>query len=998
MGDFALSADTQRDSFPAQMARQMQTSCTQPLIQPPGLGNPPGFASLPVIVPAAWQTSVLEELPPKPIANLSVPGLRLAEAAKLRPVEPLVHRRDAKQTLVNLCWGLPALLRGEREALLTQVEYAAAQRPTFALVALGYCELLEAALAGAPGALPDFGSFCADYAALLTGLKAAGAQLLVLTIPDPLDTACFSALDPAAQILKVEPDFLREAYGLHAGELLTVTGLNEIGFQLFGRTRQPLPAQATLSAEVGKQISSRVGELNVAIDAIAQEHGALCYDLHALFQRVRREGINLGARRLTAGYLGGFYSLNGCYPGATGQAIIANELLHFLNRAYGADFPQIDLQAVLAADPVAAYRPAPGPCWPTSQLAALAQAAAPEPVAARVVQRRRGAAKSAPASVAPLVPVHTTAAGPLQLPPGLEQTLPLSKAASYFGDGIAALNCRDAQGIQWGSCGSLLFGGLAMVDSHLSGYLHIKFAPPVGDLTRFEVSLRDGLVGDDAVLVTPQYFKMAFQQSRVDAVPGQVSAGTLNLATGEVSELQVYARYSSTALLALLSVNPTFPRQPLSFPGPYGSAWAKFEPRADGNLDFTFYGSTFVPLGKDIVWPLNFTGPALQFATIPAAGTVMHPHLHLSTKEPVAPAPADAPPEIPFNTLQELTLYTHNSSFGDAFTLDAAGLGGPAKGRSHILGRVQLQFGARCGDSVPVAISHLDAGGVLKPLEASPITAVFPGRLYHGPRGFNEFLRFPLRTYSLDDLAILDDPFDLAIGMVDLQTGRFINELLHRGFINQDLIFALLRVEPRTPKDSFYFRGPARLERNSDGRMVFRYQGVVRVPYPEGFLFPNPNLTTGIAIGPNSVLDPFLWIRALEDDAAAQAVKEGRGDNVLSSAGERFSYRYRIANDRGREAALFEYENHTQQGRFRLHSLAWVGFSNALGAVPRPGAYDTVTFTGLGLWHKDGVESWQPAAVQVSTSPVTPYVGIQIGSGDVSDVNTKPENEQQALP
>ena len=53
LGDFTLSADTQVDSFPAQMARQMQTPFTQPLIQPPGLGQPPGFAALPVIVPVS---------------------------------------------------------------------------------------------------------------------------------------------------------------------------------------------------------------------------------------------------------------------------------------------------------------------------------------------------------------------------------------------------------------------------------------------------------------------------------------------------------------------------------------------------------------------------------------------------------------------------------------------------------------------------------------------------------------------------------------------------------------------------------------------------------------------------------------------------------------------------------------------------------------------------------------------------------------------------------
>src|SRR5262249_39981322 len=148
MGDFALNGDTQRDSFPAQMAQQMQTPFTQPLIQPPGIGSPPGFTQLPVIVPAAMQTSVLEQLPPAPVSNLSAPGLTLNEALNLRPVQPLVHRRNAKQTAVNLFWGVLPLTHGGTGALPTQAEYAVERRPTFAVVELGYSEVLQAAVQG----------------------------------------------------------------------------------------------------------------------------------------------------------------------------------------------------------------------------------------------------------------------------------------------------------------------------------------------------------------------------------------------------------------------------------------------------------------------------------------------------------------------------------------------------------------------------------------------------------------------------------------------------------------------------------------------------------------------------------------------------------------------------------------------------------------------------------------------------------------------------------
>src|SRR5262245_54206322 len=39
MGDFVLSDETAKESFPAQMARQMGAPFVQPLIQPPGIGN-----------------------------------------------------------------------------------------------------------------------------------------------------------------------------------------------------------------------------------------------------------------------------------------------------------------------------------------------------------------------------------------------------------------------------------------------------------------------------------------------------------------------------------------------------------------------------------------------------------------------------------------------------------------------------------------------------------------------------------------------------------------------------------------------------------------------------------------------------------------------------------------------------------------------------------------------------------------------------------------------
>src|SRR5262249_11107098 len=154
-----------------------------------------------------------------------------------------------------------------------------------------------------------------------------------------------------------------------------------------------------------------------------------------------------------------------------------------------------------------------------------------------------------------------------------------------------------------------------------------------------------------------------------------------------------------------------------------------------------------------------------------------------------------------------------------------------------------------CGSTVPIAVSTTTAGGTLGLMDPTPLAQLFPGRLTPGPAGFYENLRFPLRTYSLNDLAIIDDPFDIAVGSVYLRSGRLCHPILHRGFNDQDLMFELLRVESCTPQSSFLFRGPGGFSKDRGRTSVFEFYGQVHIPYPSGFAFPDPNLATGFPIG-----------------------------------------------------------------------------------------------------------------------------------------------------
>jgi hypothetical protein len=256
--------------------------------------------------------------------------------------------------------------------------------------------------------------------------------------------------------------------------------------------------------------------------------------------------------------------------------------------------------------------------------------------------------------------------------------------------------------------------------------------------------------------------------------------------------------------------------------------------------------------------------------------------------------------------------------------------------------------------------------------------------------GHNEFLRFPNQSYYLDDVYLIEDPFDLALGAVDVRTGAVIGDMLHRCFIGQNLFFALVRVEPRTPKESFRFRGPAALQCGPSGALSFQFKGTLKIPYPAGFLFPDPNLSTGTAIGPDSQLDPYVEIVAFRDASAAVGGKvSGRIEEGISSTGTPFTFEYDIL-DGGRKGR-FKFRDNLQNSEFQMHpnGISAVTVHRAGRGGKSPDC-DMITFTGLGTWSGGPHYLLQTATVQVSADPNRPYVSVMIDSGRIANVNVRP--------
>ena len=369
MADFALRDAYQNYTFGAQMATQMKAIFPQPIIQSPGIGSAPGFPVLPARMPGVLQGAVRNDFPPQLFSfNLSVPGLKLIDSLNRRPVPPLIQQNDAQQTVINMTLGYPALIAKANLPLWSQTEYAVAMNPTLVIVELGFYDVLEPAVNDNPAALPDAATFQTNLTSVLTQISSSHPQIIVMTVPDPFDTAFFTPVTSATQYVGASLDELQRIYKVKADDLLTPNGLALVGGLILenavGQLLNPLfPGLGpyfpgtVVSAATQTAVHARVLALNTAITNAAKSAGATVYDLQGLFSRIHAQGLQVGTQTLTAQYLGGFYSLDGYYPGPTGHALIANELLTLINKTYSTSYPMIDLTKVIPNDPAARFQP-----------------------------------------------------------------------------------------------------------------------------------------------------------------------------------------------------------------------------------------------------------------------------------------------------------------------------------------------------------------------------------------------------------------------------------------------------------------------------------------------------------------------------------------------------------------------------------------------------------------------------------------------------------------
>jgi hypothetical protein len=354
--DFHLTQVFQQQAWPVVAVRQMGGFMSVPALRESGPSNLVNayrpLAGLAPFVPQSGERAFPFQLL---AMNLSIPFLRTGDALRLKPQPRFDGNKlivaiegDTLTTMVNVVLGGPLLIL-RPPVLQTQVEYAESLVPTLSFIQLGFEDVVEAATTNNAARITSVASFTSDYQTIVRRIAATGAKVVVMTVPDPMDTAYFATTDELGQRYGIAGADLRTRFGLAAGDAVTLAGMVEIGNTLRGRRQGVLPAGSVVSASVVSAVQSAVTGYNAAIKAEAQTSGAGVFELGEFLRQIRTSGTRAGNVAITGAFGGGFYSQDGLYPAPAGQALIANALLQFLNTRYRSSFQPAPVPAPVGA-------------------------------------------------------------------------------------------------------------------------------------------------------------------------------------------------------------------------------------------------------------------------------------------------------------------------------------------------------------------------------------------------------------------------------------------------------------------------------------------------------------------------------------------------------------------------------------------------------------------------------------------------------------------------
>ncbi len=251
-----------------------------------------------------------------------------------------------------------------RDNLHTALEFAIGAQPTFVTVWIGNDDVLGAVVAGTAidgVTMTPVEMFALLYNNAIGALATnTSADIVLINIPYSTETPFATSLDPFVDIPDLGRWYLMADTGvLTDDDLVTLFGglLIAQGYGLPGGP--PLPDNLdfltgnpgyVLRPDEVATINDRIDAYNAIIGDVGALYGYPVFDVNAFFADLvsGRELPLFGGIELTADFLlGGIFSYDGLHPQNIGNALVANELVQFINAEFGDSIPQVNMAEVL---------------------------------------------------------------------------------------------------------------------------------------------------------------------------------------------------------------------------------------------------------------------------------------------------------------------------------------------------------------------------------------------------------------------------------------------------------------------------------------------------------------------------------------------------------------------------------------------------------------------------------------------------------------------------
>jgi hypothetical protein len=329
----------QQHGFANLIAAQAGVDLHLPLISYPGIPPALQIDSHGVVTRAAGIGSRMN--PGVQTFNLSVPGFLLADALG-RAVDPLntTNPIDAMALSVvaepGTCGVTPAL---NGTLIVSEVNCALQLHPTTVLVSIGNNDALQGLIFGV--APTDSITFATEYAALLSKLSLTGAAIVVGNIPNVTD---LPFLVPASAFT-AQCGFSPVGAGPNDYVVPAILNPTATSFNICANYQ---PRSAALVTQTARAVST----FNSIIKQEAKQYGADVVDVNKLFSTIAKKGYDVNGIHLTAGFLGGIFSLDGIHPTNTGYAILANAYIDEMNKGMGTNLTPVNIGQIAAQDPL----------------------------------------------------------------------------------------------------------------------------------------------------------------------------------------------------------------------------------------------------------------------------------------------------------------------------------------------------------------------------------------------------------------------------------------------------------------------------------------------------------------------------------------------------------------------------------------------------------------------------------------------------------------------